>query len=217
MYKKFIYFILLSLCSCSPYKNSWWNPTMPYDGECLYVLKLNDIQYKNYLVVDAKDSLLVYKNTMGDGEYYRLTPNVGFGYNKDYFSDATLERIDACSLRDSSFLYPLHDDYYVIYPIFYRKYAPMSHRVTNIAWGDICNYDKDTLQLLEYPYQIPQYQVTERMVREYLRKTKNTDEVTYEEVFEYINMLIDNHILESTCSTVYFTETGGYSFRPFFE
>ena len=56
---------------------------MPYDGECLYVLKLENTQYRNYLIVDAKDSLLVYKNTMGDGEYYRLTPNVGFGYNKD--------------------------------------------------------------------------------------------------------------------------------------
>ncbi len=211
--KKVIFALLLiALYGCDPYKNSWWSPAMPHDGALLYVLKLKDPSYKNYLIVDIKDSMLVYQDR-GDGGCYKYKDNAGFGYNLE-FSEDTKEEIDICLLRDSSFLYPLHGDYYIIYPLAHGKYAPMSHRVTNIAWGDICNYDKDTMQLMEYPYQIPQFQVTERMVRESLHKTKENDVLTYTEVFDYINNLIDGNALESTCSKVYFTESGGYSFWP---
>ena len=207
-----IYIIVLITCSCTTYNNSWWSPAMPYDGKRIYVLKLNDNQYRNHLIVDANDSLPVYINEWKDGCYHIYENDASFEWNDVYIKPT--EKVDICFLHDSSFLYPLHKDYYVIYPLVYRKYSPMSHRVTNIAWGDICNYDKDTLQLLEYPYQIPQFQITERMVRESLDKTKEGDWLSYEEVLAFINKLIDDNALERTCSKVYFTETGGYSFNP---
>lgn len=210
MRKLYIYIAVLVLSGC--YSNSWWSPAMPYDGEKIYVLKLQDSKYKDYLIVDVNDSLPVYINDWNDGYYHIYGDNASFGWNGELIMST--EKVDICFLQDSSFLYSLHNDYYVIYPLAYEKYSPMQQRVTNIAWGDICHYSKDTLHLLEYPYQIPQFQITERMVRESLHKTKEGDRLYYEEVFAFINKLIDDNALERTCSKVYFTETGGYSYWP---